>query len=169
MATSFSLIFVVQTWQWYQSPYQTLNKRACKRFSKCRTIPQSHLSMQLAVCAVHANKSGALPGVKPNMSHCETSHILRVKGETFLQAMQANRTVQPDSSYSCNISPPKQQKVVAAQCKKLWSTAQKERNHKTGSASALLIPPPFTFHPSPSPEFQMGMNVFLPAFHKAAY
>lgn len=54
---------------------------------------------QHATCHMYyyANKCGALPGVKPNMSrlhsNCEASHILRVKGDIFIQAVGANRNV----------------------------------------------------------------------------
>ena len=129
--------------------------------------------IQFAVCAVHANTGGAVPVVKPNMpcihSHCEASRILRVKGETFLQGMCANRNVYRRTEAIVVIFLPQTADGCSSGCRNPWSTAQKKRNHNAGSASALLIPPPFSFHPSPSPEFQMGMNVFLPALLKAAY
>ena len=102
-------------------------------------------------------------------SRCEVSHILRVRGETFLRVMRANRNVCRLTAATVVIFLPQTEEGCSSECKKQWSTAQKERNHKTGTASALLIPPPFSFHLSPSLEFQMGMNVFLPAFLKAAY
>lgn len=109
-----------------------------------------------------ASTSGFLAGLEPAVtglsSFFEVSHIFTVKGEISLRGMRVDRNVSSAAGASAAGS--------------VLQTAEgcSGEGTKTVEKSERLClcpsnpPPPFAFHPSPSPEFQMGMKVFLPAF-----
>lgn len=86
--------------------------------------------MQPAICTVHAN-TGGKPNILPSLSLWGITHSQGQRWNFPQSYASKQECVHFDSSSSCS-----------SECKKLWSNALKERNHRTGSASALLIPPP---------------------------